>query len=270
MPPCAVVKEGRVSIDRPADGVARLTLNRPDRRNALSPDMLDEIHLALQRLGASATVRAAVVRGAGPCFCAGADLATSFGPDAAGAPDLGQHQLWDAMEHGPIPLVAAVHGHAITGGWLLAICCDIIVAAEGALFQDTHAHWGLVPTGGETQRLPRALGLFKARELMLTSAALSAEEAWRLGMVSRVVPQAELDSAAVEAASTLAAHDPSNLRTIKAMINRGAELSYQDARRHDDLITDRGRRNREANPERDAKLAAFLRRGRSRAAGADS
>ena len=262
--PTAPLKEELVSIDRPASGVARLTMNRADRRNALTPELLDALHRGLQELDASQAVRAVVLRGAGRSFCAGADLATSFGPGARDAPDLGAHRLWDAMAHGAKPIVAAVQGHAITGGLLLAVCCDIVIAAEGTLFQDTHASLGLVPTGGETQRLPRILGLFKARELMLTSAPIPAEEAWRLGLVARVVPLSDLDPIAVEVASALAAHDPETLRTIRAMINRGAELSYQDARRQDELLTEWGRDNREPNEERDRKLLEFSRRRRAR------
>lgn len=245
-----------VAVDRPRDGVARLTLNRPERRNALLPAMLDELDRELTLLDADPKVGCIVLRGAGKSFCAGADLITVYGP-ASVRPDMGAHPIWDHLEHCRNPVVAAVHGHAVTGGFLLALCCDVIIAASGTLFQDTHARWGLAPTGGETSRYPRRLGLFKARELMLTSRPLTAEDAWRLGVVAEVVAPELLEDAALTIASEIAGQNRRSVRLVKAMLNRGSELDYVGSRLVDGFATDWGHANHAPDADRDARLGQF-------------
>lgn len=247
-----------VLVDRPVDGVARLTLNRPERRNALSPPLLDALLRRLESLENVDDVRCIVVRGAGTSFCAGADIRDAYTPDATErAAGMGNHPLWSHLEHARHPIVTAVQGHAIAGGLLLAVCTDIIVAAEGALFQDSHALWGLIPTGGEPQRFSRRLGLFAARYMMLTCAPMSAHDAWRLGLVAQVVPPDELDRAAVDVAAEVASHNVRAVQTIKVMINRGAELGYLEARQVDEVSTGLARANVYPDDDRDQRLRDF-------------
>jgi len=245
-------------IDDPAPGVRRLTLNRPDRLNALSRALAVELVSALDAATADASVRVLLIRGAGKAFCAGADLSEHFtGKDTE--PDIGRSELWDRMEAARFPIVAAVQGWAITGGFLLAYCCDIVVASEDAMFQDTHAKLGIIPTGGEPQRMPRRLGIFLARELMLTSRPLSAAEAKDAGFVSAVVPRDRLDEAALGVATTIADNVPRSVETIKRMINVGTGLDFASGLRFEEITNAFGAANQVADPERDRRTSRFRR-----------
>jgi enoyl-CoA hydratase len=144
--------------DEPLPGIRRLTLNRPTRHNALSHELVAALLAAFEAVEADDRVRVVVLRGAGRSFCAGADLDEHFIATES-RPDIGRSGLWERIEHLRVPVIAAVQGWAVTGGFLLAYSCDLIVAAESARFRDTHAALGLLPTGGESQRLPRLVGL---------------------------------------------------------------------------------------------------------------
>ena len=241
-------------VDDPAPGVRRLTLNRPDALNALSRALVAALLSTLDTVERDGTVRAVVLRGAGRAFCAGADLREHF-VAADEPPDIGTSGLWERLETLRVPVVAAVHGWAVTGGFLLAYSCDLIVAAEDAVFRDTHATLGLLPTGGESQRLPRRIGPFLARELMLTSRPFPAAEALAAGLVNRVVPRDRLDDAAVELAAAVAANSPRSVTAIKRLVN-GAEAAQLAAGiRMEQLVNDFGRANRAPDPEREARLA---------------
>ena len=245
-------------IDDPAPGVRRLTLNRPDQLNALSRTLVAHLISALDAASADPNVRVLLIRGAGKAFCAGADLSEHFtGKDKE--PDIGRTGLWDRMEAARFPIVAAVQGWAITGGFLLAYCCDVVVASEDAKFQDTHAKLGLIPTGGETQRMPRRLGLCLARELMLTSRPLSAAEAKAAGFVSVVVARDALDAAALRVAATIADNVPRSVETIKRMINVGIGLDLASGLRFEEICNAFGAANQVADLERDRRTAKFRR-----------
>ena len=140
---------------------------------------------------------------------------------------------------------------------MLAYCCDIIVASDDAKFRDSHAALGLMPTGGESQRMPRRIGASLARELMLTSRSLPAAEAHSAGFVSRVVPRAELDDAALEMASTIAGNAPESVSAIKALINRGMETDFATGLRIEAINNRFGAANNEPNAEREARLRAL-------------
>jgi enoyl-CoA hydratase/carnithine racemase len=154
-------------------------------------------------------------------------------------------------------VIAAVQGWAITGGFLLAYCCDLVVASEDALFRDTHAALGLMPTGGESQRMPRRLGVFLARELMFTSRPFPAASAHAAGFVTRVVPRDELDGAALELAEQIAGNAPESVSAIKALINRGMESDFATGLRTEAINNRFGAANNEPNPEREARLRAL-------------
>jgi enoyl-CoA hydratase/carnithine racemase len=242
-------------VDEPAPGVRRLTLNRPDQLNALSRELATQLIAELRRVNVEPEVRVLIMRGNGRAFCAGADLSEHF--NAEDAMDIGRTALWDLLETLRVPVVAAVQGWAITGGFLLAYCCDVVIASEDARFRDTHATLGLMPTGGESQRMPRRIGTFLARELMLTSRPWPAAEAKAAGFVSQVVPRDQLDGAALELANTIAANSPESVSAIKALINRGMETDFGTGLRAEAINNRFGAANNEPNAEREARLRAL-------------
>jgi len=242
-------------VDEPAPGVRRLTLNRPEQLNALSRELVVDLIAQLRRVNADTEVRVVVLRGSGRAFCAGADLTEHF--NAEDAMDVGRTPLWDLLETLRVPVVAAVQGWAITGGFLLAYCSDIVVASEDALFRDSHAALGLMPTGGESQRMPRRIGTFLARDLMLTSRKFPAAEAHAAGFVSRVVPRDELDDAALAVARQIAENSPESVSAIKSLINRGMETDFGTGLRIEAINNRFGVANNEPNAEREARLRAL-------------
>ncbi|MFI5436266.1 enoyl-CoA hydratase/isomerase family protein [Rhodococcus baikonurensis] len=242
-------------VDEPADGVCRLTLNRPDQLNAISRELMTRLLSELRRIDADESVRVVILRGNGRAFCAGADLSEHFG--AEDAMDIGRTDLWSLIENLRVPVIAAVHGWAITGGFLLSYCCDLIVASDDARFRDTHASLGLVPTGGESQRMPRRVGGALARELMLTSRPLTAQEAREAGFVSRVVPRDELDATALELAGMIAANSPRSVREIKMLINVGLTGGFGTGMALELRNNAFGTANNVPNADRDARIAAI-------------
>ncbi len=190
-------------VDRPADGIAWLTLNRPDKRNALSIALRDEIADALDALATDTTVRAVVVSGAGTTFCAGFDLSEFTVDDAEF-----QRRLWASSDRYhrtvlcfPLPIIAAVNGPALAGGFDLAVMCDIRVAADTAAFAHPEITFGDVVYGP----LHALVGGAAARDLCLTGRRIDAAEALAMRIVSRVVPGDELAAVAMEMATQIAA-----------------------------------------------------------------
>ena len=238
-------------IDDPAPGVRRLTLNRPERRNALSRELVERLEGAFAQVEDDPAVRVVVLRGAGSSFCAGADFDEHFRESGY---DVGRTNLWERIESSRAPVVAAVQGWAVTGGFLMAYCCDVVVAADSARFRDTHAVLGLVPTGGESQRMPRRLGPFIARDLMLTSRVMGAEEAHRIGFASRVVPGDQLDKAALEVATTISDNAARSVEAIKQLINVGSQADLGVGLRLEALRNQFGQANNTDDPERRARL----------------
>jgi enoyl-CoA hydratase len=186
---------GGVVLRDDASGVAYLTLNRPDKRNALdiATFLALEAHVA-EVEKAIETIGAVVIRGAGRCFSAGADIS---GPTRAPRRNF-QASVIERLANLPQPVVAVVHGHCVTGGLELALAADLILAAESARFADTHARFGLAATWGLTQRLPRRIGPYRTREMMFTGRVFDGREAAEIGLASRCVPDADLESATAE------------------------------------------------------------------------
>ena len=247
-----------LAVDTPLPGVRRLTLNRPASLNAISRELVGRLVDELQRAEDDQEVRVLVIAAAGKAFSAGADFEEHFQEDGY---DVGRTDLWERLEAVRVPVIAAVQGWAITGGFLLAYCCDIVIAAEDAKFRDTHAVLGLVPTGGESQRMPRRLGPFVARDLMFTSRVMEAEEAHRIGFVSRVVPVDELGTAALEVAQQVADNSPRSVTTIKRLINLGTQADLGIGRRLELLHNAFGAANNDDDPDRLERIKRI--RGRS-------
>ena len=244
-------------IDEPSPGIRRLTMNRPRTRNALSRELVESLVAELNRADDDPEVRVLVLQGSGRSFSAGADFDEHFQVDGY---DVGRSDLWERLETVRVPVVAAVQGWAVTGGFLLAYCCDIVVAAEDATFRDTHALLGLVPTGGESQRMPRRLGPFLARDLMLTSRPMGAEEAHRIGFVSRVVSREDLERAALEVAQQISENSARSVTTIKRLINLGSQADLGVGRRLELEYNRFGSANNDDDADRRARLDRIRRR----------
>jgi len=208
------------------DGVATLTLNRPESRNALNLALCEALLAAAQAM--DQTVKLVLMRANGPVFCAGADLKERQGMDEAQVRERRRKAFaaYAALEALPMPAIAVVEGPVVGSGCEIAAACDFIVATPGASFRIPEALRGTV---GATQRLPRILGKRLAKDLMFTGRTLTAEEAVRHGLVARLVPADGLDAALGEILKTILAAPPKALRLAKRCIDRGVELDPQGA-----------------------------------------
>ena len=206
-----------------ADGVRTLRIDRPDKLGALSSSLVAA--LGEQFADAQDSARVLVLTGTGRGFVAGADIGeyADADPAAFSAYQRRSRAVFDALDGLAIPTIAAVNGYAFGGGFELALCCDIVLAAESARFALPEIRLGLIPGGGGTQRLTRAVGPRIAADLILTGRQLSAEEAVRHGVVSEVVPDAELADRARTRAERLAANAPRALREIKRLVRLAAD-----------------------------------------------
>jgi enoyl-CoA hydratase/carnithine racemase len=191
----SIEEVSEVVLRADAGGATYLTLNRPHKRNALdvATFLALEAHLT-EVANAVDEIGVVVIRGAGECFSAGADLS---GPTRVPRRNF-QASVIERLADLPQPVVAVVHGNCLTGGLELVLAADLIVAAESARFSDTHATVGLAATWGLTQRLPRRIGTYRAREMMFTGRAVGGREAADIGLASLCVPDAELESATAE------------------------------------------------------------------------
>ena len=186
-------------------GWCRLTLNRPDKLNALTVALFRALRAHVEALRHDESVSCVVLRGAGRCFSAGHDLADIATGEAV--PSRGWHsETLRLMEKLPMPVVAAVHGHCYTGALEVALACDFIVAADDARFGDTHAKWALTPVWGMSQRLPRRIGVAAAKRLMFTADMIPAAEALRIGLVESVTPADRFDAEVAALATRIAAN----------------------------------------------------------------
>ncbi len=212
-----------------SQGVAVLCLNRPDVLNALSPKLFEELRAHVDRLAAEIdTVGCVVLRGAGRSFSAGNDLRAIQAGERARSAHF-QAETLDALERLPQPVIAAVQGHCYTGALELALACDLLIAAESARFADTHGKFGMTPTWGMSQRLPRRIGPLRAKELMFSGRPVTGTEAVALGLANHCVPDAELESRALALAGEIAANSWFTLRSEKALIREGEPLGLADA-----------------------------------------
>jgi enoyl-CoA hydratase len=213
--------------------VAVLTLSRPKQMNALSTELRLALGSAFRELGGDASVRVAILTGAGKAFCAGMDLKELSGA-AGGATGydnsvVGQQEMREAIEAFSGPILAAVNGPAATAGFELALACDLIVASTRAVFIDSHARVGMLPGWGLSQRLPRLVGAARAKEVSLTGNALDAARAYEWGLVNRVVEPEELLPCCRALARDMASCVPDVMRGIKRLIDVGAGMHLPDA-----------------------------------------
>ena len=262
MPEVIVEREGAIAI---------VTLNRPQSMNALSQSLRSGLAAAIAELDADPQIRAVILTGAGDrAFCAGLDLKEigsvdgALGAGSADSPDLDPAK---AIELSSKPVVAAVNGVAITGGFELALACDILVASTNARFGDTHARVGLMPGWGLSQKLPRLIGPYRAKELSLTGNFIDAAKAEAWGLVNCVARPDLLMSRARSLALDIAECDPNMVVALKRTIDDGYRLSFgdglsleqrrarehngalqpKDIDRHRASVQERGRRQRPAS-----------------------
>lgn len=220
-----------VSVDYPVQGCARLTLNRPESKNALSRALRKELTSTLDGFNGDDRARVVILTGAGTAFCAGLDLkelGSAGSSDVLGFDDLSLNPV-AALGRLSSPIIAAVNGPAITGGFELALACDIIVCSRTARFADTHARVGILPTWGLSQRLSRTIGPYRARELSLTGNFLSPERAEAFGLVNHVVEPDVLQAEAIALAEAMLTVVPSALRSYKKLLNDGLQLTLHEA-----------------------------------------
>jgi len=204
-----------------ADRVATLTMNRPDKRNALNATLRGQLRVAVRDAEANPAVDVIVLTGADPAFCAGLDLA-EFNSADSGLRDAAPERGKDRGPLGPHtkPVIGAVNGVAVTGGLELALACDFILASDRARFADTHTRVGVLPGWGLTVLLPEAVGLRRAREMSATGNYVDAQLALAWGLVNRVVPHGELLSTAAAVAAAIVSNDQPAVRTLLETYNR--------------------------------------------------
>lgn len=202
------------------EGVLTLTLNRPQARNALNLALARALKDALLAFEADEALRAAVVTGADPAFCAGLDLKDFAAPDAPRHEVAAMIDMWARLRK---PVIAAVNGACMTGALEIALSCDFIVASERALFGDTHTRIGALAGGGMTARLPLAVGSRWAKQMSLTGLPIDAATALRIGLVNEVRAHDELLPCATSLARTIAERDPALVATVKGVIDGGVQ-----------------------------------------------
>jgi enoyl-CoA hydratase len=209
----------------PVPGVALVTLNRPRALNALSFALLVRLAEAVEALDADPACRAIVITGAGTrAFAAGADVGELAAQSAETLRSSAGFHGWDRVAAVATPTIAAVRGYALGGGAELAMACDMIVAADDATFGQPEIKLGIIPGAGGTQRLTRAIGKARAMDLVLTGRSISAEEAGRLGLVTRIVPAAGTLAAALDLAEVVAAQPDEAVRAAVAAVRAAFEV----------------------------------------------
>jgi enoyl-CoA hydratase/carnithine racemase len=216
-----------VELGQPSAHVAEVIMNRPEALNALSTDQLRQLGEATMQLAADPQISVVIISSAVErAFCVGADLKERRG---VANDDLRQQrhlfqEAFDALRGLPVPMIAAVEGFALGGGFELALCCDLIVASATASFGLPEVGLGLIPGEGGTQLLPRRIGLNRSADLLLTGRRVAAEEALSMGFVDRLVPAGQARSTARELAQEIATKSPISLRAAKRALKQGVDV----------------------------------------------
>lgn len=215
---------GGLILTRPADGVAMVRLDRPEVLNALNLALRQALARAFTMLDADDSVRVVILAGGERAFCAGADLNEYVDATPVEIIGRGMDRLWGAIAGCRKPVIAAVRGHALGGGCELAMHADIIIAGKSASFGQPEVRIGIMPGGGATQRLTRAVGKFAAMKILLAGEPFKAEAAAAMGLASEVVDDAEVEPRALQLANQLAALPPTAVRFIKEAVLQGMNL----------------------------------------------
>lgn len=211
-----------------SDGVALIRLNRPEVLNALNLVLVDELVDALERLDRDDAVRCIVLTGNERAFAAGADITEMAEAGVVEMKQRNQFRVWDRIRWITKPIIAAVNGYALGGGCELAMACDLIIAGENARFGQPEVNLGVMPGAGGTQRLTRLVGKARALEILLTGDPITAEEAYRIGLVNRVVPTEACLDEALRLARRIAEKPPMAVRLIKEAVYKALDTTLQD------------------------------------------
>jgi len=217
------------------EGIGIITLNRPEVLNALNSQVFQELAEAATALGADDQVRVVIITGGPKVFAAGADIKqmVETGAVEMALTDKPSHRALSIIENLPKPVIAAIAGYALGGGLELALAADIRLAADNAQLGLPEIKLGIIPGAGGTQRLPRLIGAGRAKELIFTGDFISAEEAWRIGLVNKVVPVEELLVEAEKLAKRIAERGAVALRMAKSAINEGLRMDLEAGIRYE-------------------------------------
>ena len=217
-----------ILVDRPAEGVGRVRLDRPEALNALNTPLMDEVNEAMLAFNSDAGIGAMILSGSDKAFAAGADIKEMDGKTPIDM--LMTDSLVDRFDFAALtkPLIAAVSGYALGGGCEIALACDMIVASETAIFGQPEINLGIIPGAGGTQRLTRALGKALAMEIILTDRKLNAEEALRCGLVNRVAPLEEYMEVAISIAQKVGRRSQVAVSLAKDAVNKAYETTLAE------------------------------------------
>jgi enoyl-CoA hydratase/carnithine racemase len=225
----------KIILERyPDKGIAKLILNRPDQLNCLDLEIAKEIEEAVRSVENDRSIRVLIVTGAGRAFSTGADLKAAMRVIESGGDDKSARAITqiisalDAIENLRIPVIAMVNGFAFAGGLELLLACDIAIAAEETLIGDQHANYGLLPGAGGSQRLPRKIGVEKAKYLLYTGEWLTGKQAEELGLVFKSVPLEQLEKFTEEFALKIAEKNPEGIRVMKYLVNKGIDMELKE------------------------------------------
>ena len=234
-----------------SDGIAILSLNRPEALNALSPSLFIELRQHVDNIASQTEeIGCVILRGEGRSFSAGNDLKAIQSGERSPSPHF-QAETLDTIERLPQPVIAAVQGHCYTGSLELALSCDLLVAGESAKFSDTHGKWGLSPTWGMSQRLPRRIGLLAAKEMMFSGRVVNGSEAVTMGLANRCVADELLLEETISMAKGFLENSWFTLRADKMLINGGLDNTL-----HEGLLWERSN-SPGRGPDMEERLANF-------------
>ena len=234
-----------------SDGIAILSLNRPEALNALSPSLFIELRQHIDNIASQTEeIGCVILRGEGRSFSAGNDLKAIRSGERSPSAHF-QAETLDAIERLPQPVIAAVQGHCYTGSLELALSCDLLVAGESAKFSDTHGKWGLSPTWGMSQRLPRRIGLLAAKEMMFSGRLVDGSEAVSMVLANRCVSDEVLLEETISMAKSFLENSWFTLRADKMLINGGLDNTLQEG-----LLWERNNSPGRA-PDMEERLANF-------------
>ena len=235
------------------NGLCWLTLNRPDKLNALTVDMFRELRAHVQDLYKNESVGCVILKGAGKCFSAGHDLGDiAEGEDV---PSRGWHsETLRLMEKLPKPVIAGVHGHCYTGALEVALAADFILAAQSAKFADTHAKWALTPIWGMSQRLPRRVGIATAKRLMFTAETVKSDEALRMGLCEAVFADESFEADLEAFARKILENSPFSHAANKRLLE-ATDADKMDAGLQWEIMENEG-----VGPDMQARIGAFMKK----------
>lgn len=212
------------------DGIAVLTLNRPDSLNSVNTKMQAEMKEIWDDIEQNKNIRVIIITGGEKCFSAGADIREQFPPGVTRPSSRDQFKKIEDFDR---PSIAAISGYCLGGGLELALCCDLRIASETAQFGLVELRVGLVPGAGGMQRLPRTIGITKAKEMLYLAERINAQEAYRIGLVNKVVPVTSLMDEAKKTANTMLDMPPHGIKIAKRCVNEGMQMDIQSALKFD-------------------------------------